>query len=221
MVDQLAALDCAPYRGRAPNPRTLLEVFPSEAIWSLGIAGHYGGADSASVRSYKAKRPGTVAATESRRLAQLPLSGFVPVLVDGGMPGPAAETWVAPLAEHACRVATRPNGTVGKGKRFDDVIDSGLAFAQVVPIHPPPHLYREDTIKRFQEKLQALLVAEDRTVAKSYLTLLVDHIVVDDTDITVVAKTEGALRRLATGSTTDGELTAAVVSPTTVMPWLG
>ena len=38
-----------------------------------------------------------------------------------------------------------------------------------MPIHPPPHLYKEDTIKRFQKKLQDLLFSKDKTVAKSYL----------------------------------------------------
>jgi hypothetical protein len=94
------------------------------------------------------------------------------------------------------------------------------SLAKVVPMRPPPHLYSEPTIQRFQAKLQALLLGEDRTVARSYLTLLVDSIVVEDTKITLVAKTDEALRMLAVGGATGGELTAGAVSPATVMPWL-
>lgn len=94
------------------------------------------------------------------------------------------------------------------------------ALAVVVPIRPPPHLYTEPTIKRFQAKLRELLLSEDTSVARGYLTLLVDAIVVEGSTVRLVAKTEGALRLLATGGATVGELTASAVSPTTVMPWL-
>lgn len=95
------------------------------------------------------------------------------------------------------------------------------ALGKIVPIHkPPPNLYTEANITRFQANLRRLFLRPDRTLAKNYLRMLVDRIEVLDTEIKIVANTDPAVRMLAGGPTTAGELTAEAVSPTTVLDWL-
>lgn len=132
LVEALRERGCPAYRGGKPPARTVLEVFPSEAIWALGVAGHYGRHGSDHVRAYKAKQPRTLAPAEARKVAAAPLAGFVPVLVAGGLAKPGVDAWTRKLVAHVCKEATRADGEVGKGKRFDDVIDSGLAFLTAV-----------------------------------------------------------------------------------------
>ena len=121
--------------GGEPTGRDVIEIFPSEAIWSLGIAGHFGAHRDECVRAYKRKgdqeRLGVRCdACNGRPMtfddeSNLALSGFAGVL-DG-----------APWFDGACKIVTdvacaRTAGSERrgphKGKGFDDTIDSGIAF---------------------------------------------------------------------------------------------
>ena len=120
------------YRGGDAPQRALLEVFPSEAIWSLGIAGHYGSRTASQVRAYKDKKSLTLTLQQALEIAKAPLIGFVSVLARTELGEARAQAWVDTLARHACEVSRRKDGQVAKGKRFEDVIDSGSAFLTAV-----------------------------------------------------------------------------------------
>jgi hypothetical protein len=127
IVGALGAAGYPPFRPAAASD-VVLEVFPSEAIFRLGVAGHYGALTSAQVRSYKAKKPARLAADAAHEAASRPLLGFVPVLECGGVPRAVVAQWVSTLSDYACTVAGRDDGSVRKSKGFDDPIDSGIAF---------------------------------------------------------------------------------------------
>ena len=84
------------------------------------------------MRSYKTKKPTALTQDEALEAASAPLHGFVPVLARTALGSALAERWVGTLTQHACDVAVRRDGLIGKGKRFDDVIDSGAAFLTAV-----------------------------------------------------------------------------------------
>lgn len=96
------------------------------------------------------------------------------------------------------------------------------AAAKIVQLRaPPPFLYTEANVTRFQDKLRDLFLGEDQALAKNYLRFLVENIEIDKETVTIVARSDAALRMMAgTEATTAGELTASAVSPTTVVPWL-
>lgn len=118
---------------RSPTSRQIIEIFPSEAIWSLGVLGHFGDANPADFRLYKQKGRLTVA--DAMQQASLPLNGFSSLLAPGhGIPSLPISAWIRQLATHACfPPPARGEVThVRKGKAFDDPIDSGLAFLTAV-----------------------------------------------------------------------------------------
>jgi hypothetical protein len=109
-----------------------VEVFPSEAIWALGILGAYGELDSPTVRAYKAKMPRRLALDDAYTIARRPLQGFLAPLRAAGFPVKTASAWIDQIGAEAVRLATARDGQVLKSKSFDDPIDSGIAFFTAV-----------------------------------------------------------------------------------------
>lgn len=111
--------------------RAIIEIFPSEAIWSLGVLGHYAELTSQEVRAYKSKDKATKTMSNcvARDVASRPLAGFAGVLCpDDGLDSSVVASWIDTLVDNA--VACSPGKTAGevdKGKGFDDPIDSGIA----------------------------------------------------------------------------------------------
>lgn len=59
---------------------------------------------------------------------------------------------------------------------------------------PPPHLYKADTIARFQSSLKEIFLSGDTAMTKRYLNFLVDKIVLTDQAMFVEAKAEAAAK---------------------------
>lgn len=115
------------------EPRGVVEVFPSEAIWALGLQGAYGALDSASVRSYKSKEPQVLDLHDAAVAARQPLVGFLRLLESAGVPDSVLGRWTDAIVEEAARIARDASaGRVLKRKCFDDPIDSGIAFLTAV-----------------------------------------------------------------------------------------
>ena len=107
-----------------------MEVFPSEAIWALGIQGAYGDLCSQTVRAYKAKKPRQLPVEEARVSARRPLQGFLAPLRAGGLSVEVAHAWIDQLVFAA--VGPARDCQLHKSKAFDDTIDSGIAFLTAV-----------------------------------------------------------------------------------------
>ena len=91
---------------------------------------------------------------------------------------------------------------------------------KLVPLRiPPPYLYTDANIERFQTNLRQLLLGEDRTLARTYLRLLVESIELDGDQVTIIAKADGALRLMARPSKTKAGETLSV-SPASALGWL-
>ncbi len=96
-------------------------------------------------------------------------------------------------------------------------------LAKVVPLRPPPpHLYGEATVQRFQESLRAVFLSGDQTLAKNYLRFLVEKIVVTPARVQLVARSDAAVRMMAAGGQIEENpgQAGSGLSPTTVVDWL-
>lgn len=134
ITDGLARRGFTLHAGTTRTPRDLIEVFPSEAIWALGVLGHYDPQQRSLARAYKAK-PDRRVPTRDRSIthevawqrAQAPMRGFLPLLADAV---PHATDWLQGVAKEACERSTDASdrAKVLPGKGFDDPIDSGIAF---------------------------------------------------------------------------------------------
>ena len=131
VVQRLSGLGYVPFRDTVA-PTQLVEVFPSEAICRLGLAGHYGSLSSADVRAYKKAKPRRLRVDEAREVAARPLLGFMPVLRSGGVEEVDLRSWIDSIVDFACTMAGRSDGMVRKSKGFDDPVDSGIAFLTAV-----------------------------------------------------------------------------------------
>jgi hypothetical protein len=113
--------------GRAMGLRDVIEIFPSEAIWSLGISGFYGDRTSEDVRAYKTS--GSLSPACALDQARSPLLGFGEMVERQWHARPPVRRWIEQIAEHARNIALSGGGDlVRKGKGFDDPIESGIAF---------------------------------------------------------------------------------------------
>ncbi|MDQ6952675.1 MAG: hypothetical protein Q9M15_04025 [Mariprofundaceae bacterium] len=108
---------------REAMPLQVIEIFPSEAIWSLGIKGYYGDIDSKTIRAYKKKKPKDISYTDAHDIAKLPLSAFSTLLPDIDI-----DSAIQTIVNHCCENSKIDNDTVSKGKGFDDPLESGIAF---------------------------------------------------------------------------------------------
>ena len=95
-------------------------------------------------------------------------------------------------------------------------------LTKVVPIKPvPPHLYRDETIWKFQASLRRLFAAGDEGLAKHYMRFLIDRIVVDGNAIEIKAKPISAVALMAKAGGAGGDvLTADDAVLTHVNGWL-
>jgi hypothetical protein len=113
---------------RRHHERQVIEIFPSEAIWALGLLNGFPKLIPCEVRSYKNKKPRSLLQAAAREVALRPLLGFVERFGSGvELP---LRRWSEQVADYACFIsADNRNGrTVRKGKGFDDPVESGLAF---------------------------------------------------------------------------------------------
>jgi len=109
--------------------RQLIEIFPSEAIWSLGIQGRYANASPSKVRAYKKPKPRRISRREAKEQAMVTLSGFKELFNLPFTSRLPVQRWIEQIADHACDVSLkRGDSIVSKGKGFDDPIESGIAL---------------------------------------------------------------------------------------------
>lgn len=117
---------------RSSHERQVIEIFPSEAIWSLGLMGGFANLSPSDIRSYKTKKPSSLLREFAEKTALRPLLGFAECFeAQISLP---LRRWSEQIADYACAIATdkRDGGTVRKGKGFDDPIESGIAFLTAV-----------------------------------------------------------------------------------------
>lgn len=115
-------------RGCPAHDRQLIEIFPSEAIWSLGVQGQCGSRTSSEVRAYKMAKPKRVTQPEAKDQAMAALSAFVSLFDSPLISGLPVARWAEQIADYTCGVALDDSSTVGKGKGFDDLIESCIAL---------------------------------------------------------------------------------------------
>lgn len=117
---------------RTSHQRQVIEIFPSEAIWSLGLMGGYPNFCPSEVRSYKKKKPSSLPRDAALEVALRPLLGFAQCF-ESQLFLPLSH-WSEQIADYACAIAgdKKSSETVRKGKGFDDPIESGLAFLTAV-----------------------------------------------------------------------------------------
>lgn len=129
LLRRSSSADLRPYRaGSAPTPRGVVEVFPSEAIWALGLLGCYGDQSSSTVRSYKRRLPRRIGVEAARSIARRPLEGFLPLLAEGGIDHEIVSRWIDQIVAESLERSRTGDGDVRQSKAFDDPIDSGIAF---------------------------------------------------------------------------------------------
>ena len=87
------------------------------------------------------------------------------------------------------------------------------ALSKLVPVKQvPPHLYRDETIWKFQAALRTLFTSGDECLAKHYMRFLTDRIVVNGTTVEIRAKPEAAVALMA--QTAGGGSNGAVLTAT-------
>lgn len=118
---------------RNRHERQIIEIFPSEAIWSLGLLDSFPqNLNPKEVRSYKNKKTRSLNRANAMETALMPLLGFVTRFQsEARLPW---YSWSQQVAEYACNTAVdeRNPGSVRTGKGFDDPIESGIAFLTAV-----------------------------------------------------------------------------------------
>jgi hypothetical protein len=117
--------------------RTVIEIFPAEAIWALGVGGFFGRDAPDSIRLYKCLEGSHVTLEDASEWAARPLRGFIPLL--GGVldVAPVINT----LVNWACEDAT-PERTLVLTKRYDDLVDSGIAWLTALAfVHGVSHAF--------------------------------------------------------------------------------
>ena len=116
-------------KGLRSVDRQIIEIFPSEAIWSLGIQGRYADAKASDVREYKTPSPCRISSKVAREQALVTLAGFTRLISSPLSNTFPIKRWTEQIADHACKISSQGNdGIVRKGKGFDDPIESGIAF---------------------------------------------------------------------------------------------
>jgi site-specific DNA recombinase len=76
--------------------------------------------------------------------------------------------------------------------------DLQRALAAAADIQPPPaHLHTRASVQAFQGRLKALMLGDDRSLARTYLRFLVEGIEIRDHDITVLARPEAVVKMMS------------------------
>ena len=90
-------------------------------------------------------------------------------------------------------------------------------LTKVVPIvPPPPHIFAEASVKRFQENVRSMFVSGDNALTKHYLRFLVARVEVTGGHVRVLGRTEAVAQMLAqkdppsVATLTGGEVLATV-----------
>jgi len=137
LVAGLVNMQFQPYiPGQRLGQRILVECFPSEAIWSLGIRGRYGNITPSQARAYKEGGGGWLPWPQALHLLHENLIGFIPAI---GMDGQVVAGWIGEIS-HRLLLDTELIDQTGLQMRmcklFDDAIDSAncmftaVAFAK-------------------------------------------------------------------------------------------
>jgi len=84
-------------------------------------------------------------------------------------------------------------------------------LSKLVPLKQvPPHLYRDETIWKFQAALRTLFTSGDDRLAKHYMRFLIERIVVNGMAVEIKAKPNAAVALMAkTAGASTGVLTAS------------
>lgn len=76
--------------------------------------------------------------------------------------------------------------------------DLQRALAAAADIQPPPaRLRTRASVEAFQHRLKALMLGDDRSLARTYLRFLVERIEIRDHDVTVLARPDAAVRMMS------------------------
>ena len=96
-------------------------------------------------------------------------------------------------------------------------------LAKIVPLRtPPPYLYSEPSIQKFQASLRKIFLSNDATLTKNYLRFLVEKIVVTGAKVQMVTRSAAVVRMMA-GANGGAALAAdrdPSVSPSFEVGWL-
>lgn len=111
------------------SSRLLVECFPGEAFWSLGVLGHYADLTFDEVTAFKRSLPdsGWLAWPRIMNAVYCALSGFRPLINDKSM----FDRWLADLtvALLSDSMITAPDGNIARGgKALDDMVESVASF---------------------------------------------------------------------------------------------
>ncbi len=95
-------------------------------------------------------------------------------------------------------------------------------LAKVVPIKPPPYLYTQANIERFQESLKDMFLSAENPMTRNYLRFLVEGITVTGASIEISARTDAALQLMAgDGKPPPEKIEAEGVNPSASSPTMG
>ena len=95
---------------------------------------------------------------------------------------------------------------------------------KVVPLRPPPpNLYTEASLKKFQDSIRSIFVSGDNALTKNYLRFLLEKVVVTGAQVQLVMRNEAVARMMVATSAGGGNAAPErdpAVSPTFVVDWL-
>ena len=98
------------------------------------------------------------------------------------------------------------------------------ALRKVVLLRPPPpNLYTEASVTKFQNSIRSIFLSQDNALTKNYLRFLVEKIVVTGPKVQMVTRSEAVVRMMAAGgAATAGAVVEGdpAVSPTFAVEWL-
>jgi hypothetical protein len=84
---------------------------------------------------------------------------------------------------------------------------------------PPPNLYTEASIGRFQSSIRSIFLSGDNALTKNYLRFLVEKIVVNGPKVQMVTRSEAVIQMMAANGTRVADPNPAN-SPTIAVEWL-
>jgi hypothetical protein len=120
-------------KGYPAHQRQVIEIFPSEAIWSLGIQGRFRNRTSSEVRAYKHAGPRRISRQVAKEQATAALAGFKELFKSPLTKTLPVQRWIEQIADHACDIGSSGNDSVvSKGKGFDDPVESGISLLTTV-----------------------------------------------------------------------------------------
>jgi hypothetical protein len=74
---------------------------------------------------------------------------------------------------------------------------------KVVPLRPPPpNLYTEARIQKFQDSIRSIFLSQDHALTKNYLKFLVEKVIVNGPHVQLVTRSEDVVRMTVSGGST-------------------